>query len=257
MKLVCNLLITLASYLDLFFAHDISLLRVKTDKIKYDEVAISVTKRKLFGSYINKIMEILITTNISSIKFAFVIITLVQFMVVTKGSERVAEVAARFTLDALPGKQMSIDADLNAGLLDADQAKTRRELLSKEYNFFELTKVIGKNDLNKTLEIVSYMSKNSKKYPVPLIVATVYSFFNKLFVYHSIENKKEASKILGINPYFIEEYHQASAFYPMKRISKIFDYLLEADKRSKGINFDATNSEAILNDLVYKIFTIT
>ena len=128
---------------------------------------------------------------------------------------------------------------------------------SKEYNFFELTKVIGKNDLNKTLEIVSYMSKNSKKYPVPLIVATVYSFFNKLFVYHSIDNKKEASKILGINPYFIEEYQQASAFYPMKRISKIFDYLLEADKRSKGINFDATNSEAILNDLVYKIFTIT
>ena len=128
---------------------------------------------------------------------------------------------------------------------------------SKEYNFFELTKVIGKNDLNKTLEIVSYMSKNGKKYPVPLIVATVYSFFNKLFVYHSIDNKKEASKILGINPYFIEEYHQASALYPMKRISKIFDYLLEADKRSKGINFDATNSEAILNDLVYKIFTVT
>ena len=128
---------------------------------------------------------------------------------------------------------------------------------SKEYNFFELTKVIGKNDLNKTLKIVSYMSKNGKKYPVPLIVATVYSFFNKLFVYHSIDNKREASKILGINPYFIEEYHQASAFYPMKKISKIFDYLLEADKRSKGINFDATNSEAILNDLVFKIFTVT
>ena len=125
---------------------------------------------------------------------------------------------------------------------------------SKEYNFFELTKVIGKNDLNKTLEIVSYMSKNSKKYPVHLIVATVYSFFNRLFIYHSIDNKKEASKILGINPYFIEEYRQASAIYPMKRISKIFGYLLEADKRSKGIDFDATNNEAILNDLVYKIF---
>ena len=125
---------------------------------------------------------------------------------------------------------------------------------SKEFNFFELTKVIGKNDLNKTLEIVSYMSKNSKKYPVPLIVATVYSFFNRLFIYHSIDNKKEASKILGINPYFIEEYHRASAIYPMKRISQIFDYLLEADKRSKGIDFDATNNEAILNDLVYKIF---
>jgi len=67
---------------------------------------------------------------------AFVIITLVQFMVVTKGSERVAEVAARFTLDALPGKQMSIDADLNAGLIDAEQAKDRRRKLERESTFF-------------------------------------------------------------------------------------------------------------------------
>lgn len=67
---------------------------------------------------------------------AFVIITLVQFIVVTKGSERVSEVAARFTLDALPGKQMSIDADLNAGLIDAEQAKERRKKLEKESNFF-------------------------------------------------------------------------------------------------------------------------
>ena len=66
----------------------------------------------------------------------FAIVTLVQFMVVTKGSERVAEVAARFTLDALPGKQMSIDADLNAGLIDADQARERRKKLEKESTFF-------------------------------------------------------------------------------------------------------------------------
>ena len=125
---------------------------------------------------------------------------------------------------------------------------------SKEYNFFELTKVIGKNDLNKTLEIVSYMTKNTKKYPLPLIISTIYSFFNKLFIYHSIENKKEASKILGINPYFIDEYHQASLIYNMKRISKIFDFLLEADKRSKGIDFDNSNQEGILNDLIFSIF---
>jgi len=67
---------------------------------------------------------------------AFCIITLVQFLVVTKGSERVAEVAARFTLDALPGKQMSIDADLNAGLIDAEQAKDRRKKLERESTFF-------------------------------------------------------------------------------------------------------------------------
>ncbi len=67
---------------------------------------------------------------------AFSIITLVQFMVIVKGSERVAEVAARFTLDALPGKQMSIDADLNAGLIDAESAKGRRKKLERESNFF-------------------------------------------------------------------------------------------------------------------------
>ena len=125
---------------------------------------------------------------------------------------------------------------------------------SKEYNFFELTKVIGKNNYIKSLEIVSYMSKNIKKYPLPLIIGTVYSFFNKLFIYHSIENKNEAHKLLGINPYFINEYREASVVYSMKRISRIFGYLLEADKRSKGIEFDNTDHLGILNDLIYKIF---
>ena len=57
----------------------------------------------------------------------FLILTLIQFIVIAKGSERVSEVAARFTLDALPGKQMSIDADLRAGLIDADEARRRME----------------------------------------------------------------------------------------------------------------------------------
>lgn len=56
----------------------------------------------------------------------FLILVVVQFIVITKGSERVAEVAARFTLDAMPGKQMSIDADLNAGLITEAEARQRR-----------------------------------------------------------------------------------------------------------------------------------
>jgi flagellar biosynthesis protein FlhA len=66
----------------------------------------------------------------------FTIITIVQFVVITKGSERVAEVAARFTLDAMPGKQMSIDADLNAGLIDANEARNRRRKIEQEATFF-------------------------------------------------------------------------------------------------------------------------
>lgn len=66
----------------------------------------------------------------------FVILTIVQFLVIAKGSERVAEVAARFTLDALPGKQMSIDADLRAGLIHQEEAKRQREDIQKESRMY-------------------------------------------------------------------------------------------------------------------------
>jgi len=66
----------------------------------------------------------------------FLILVLINFMVITKGSTRVAEVAARFTLDAMPGKQMAIDADLNAGLIDEATARKRREAIIQEANFY-------------------------------------------------------------------------------------------------------------------------
>ncbi|MEW6624284.1 MAG: flagellar biosynthesis protein FlhA [Bacillota bacterium] len=66
----------------------------------------------------------------------FIIITVIQFVVITNGASRVAEVAARFTLDAMPGKQMSIDADLNAGVITDQEAKERREVIQREADFF-------------------------------------------------------------------------------------------------------------------------
>jgi len=66
----------------------------------------------------------------------FMLLVIINFIVITKGSERVAEVAARFTLDAMPGKQMSIDADLNAGMISEKEARERREKVSKESDFY-------------------------------------------------------------------------------------------------------------------------
>src|SRR5699024_6946187 len=66
----------------------------------------------------------------------FIILVIIQFIVITKGAERVSEVAARFTLDAMPGKQMSIDADLNAGLISETQAKERRQKVESEADFY-------------------------------------------------------------------------------------------------------------------------
>ena len=66
----------------------------------------------------------------------FLILVLVQWVVITKGATRISEVAARFTLDAMPGKQMAIDSDLNAGLIDEQEARRRREAISQEADFF-------------------------------------------------------------------------------------------------------------------------
>lgn len=66
----------------------------------------------------------------------FIILMIINFVVVTKGAERISEVSARFTLDALPGKQMAIDADLNAGLLDQEQARQRRKEIANEADFY-------------------------------------------------------------------------------------------------------------------------
>ncbi|MFN4190118.1 MAG: FHIPEP family type III secretion protein, partial [Pseudothermotoga sp.] len=66
----------------------------------------------------------------------FIILVIIQFIVITRGAERIAEVAARFTLDAMPGKQMSVDADLNAGLITEQEARQRRETIRREADFY-------------------------------------------------------------------------------------------------------------------------
>jgi flagellar biosynthesis protein FlhA len=66
----------------------------------------------------------------------FIILVIINFVVITKGAGRIAEVGARFTLDAMPGKQMAIDADLNAGLIGEDEARKRRAVISQEADFF-------------------------------------------------------------------------------------------------------------------------
>ena len=88
------------------------------------------------GKVIESFGHFLIGGNFAVGLIVFAILVVINFMVVTKGSERIAEVAARFTLDAMPGKQMAIDADLNAGLIDQPEAKRRRAEVGEEAEFF-------------------------------------------------------------------------------------------------------------------------
>ena len=88
------------------------------------------------GTVIGAFSELITSGNIVIGFIIFIVIVLVQLLVITKGAERVSEVAARFTLDAMPGKQMAIDADLNTGLIDEAQARLRRENVQREADFF-------------------------------------------------------------------------------------------------------------------------
>ncbi|MGF1874746.1 flagellar biosynthesis protein FlhA [Photobacterium frigidiphilum] len=88
------------------------------------------------GQVIDAFGSVVIGGNYAVGLVVFLILMIINFMVVTKGAGRISEVSARFTLDALPGKQMAIDADLNAGLIDQDQARTRRFEVTKEADFY-------------------------------------------------------------------------------------------------------------------------
>jgi flagellar biosynthesis protein FlhA len=88
------------------------------------------------GHVIESFGEFVIGGNFAVGIVVFVILTIINFVVVTKGSGRISEVSARFTLDAMPGKQMAIDADLNAGLITQEEAKTRRQDVRAEADFY-------------------------------------------------------------------------------------------------------------------------
>ncbi|NOI22155.1 flagellar biosynthesis protein FlhA [Vibrio mediterranei] len=88
------------------------------------------------GNVIEAFGNVVIGGNYAVGLVVFMILMIINFMVVTKGAGRISEVSARFTLDALPGKQMAIDADLNAGLIDQEQARTRRFEVTKEADFY-------------------------------------------------------------------------------------------------------------------------
>ncbi|MDR1884917.1 MAG: flagellar biosynthesis protein FlhA [Synergistaceae bacterium] len=101
---------------------------------------ISTTRQILLNGYAGEVVNafgfFVVGGNYVVGAVIFLILIVIQFMVITKGSERVAEVAARFTLDAMPGKQMAIDADLNAGMIDEPEARKRRRDIQREADFY-------------------------------------------------------------------------------------------------------------------------
>lgn len=127
--------------------------------------------------------------------------------------------------------------------------------ISKDYNLFELQNALSQRDQLKAHRIIQYFEANPKDHPLQMISVMLHNYFMKIFLFHNIKNK-EPNKIaseLGIPPFFVKDYVQASrSFSPMK-IKNIISNIRTLDLRSKGVNSNNATSYGELKELVYKV----
>jgi DNA polymerase-3 subunit delta len=126
--------------------------------------------------------------------------------------------------------------------------------ISKDFNNFELQSAIGVKDVKKAFGIVQYFAQNPKNHPMVMTVALLYSFFSKILKYHSLTDKSQAAKVLGVSPYFVKEYQVAARNYPMKKVSAIISSIREVDMKSKGVGAANLPQGDLLKEMLVKIF---
>ncbi|QAA80387.1 DNA polymerase III subunit delta [Aequorivita sp. H23M31] len=125
--------------------------------------------------------------------------------------------------------------------------------ISKDFNNFELQNAIGERDIKKAFAIIQYFAQNPKNNPLVVTVGMLYNFFAKLLKYHALENKKDATKALGVHPFFIKDYQTAARNYSMKNVSAAIAAIREIDMKSKGVGAANLSQGDLLKELLIKI----
>lgn len=130
--------------------------------------------------------------------------------------------------------------------------------ISKDYNVFELQKALGAKNETLAMKIAFYMGRNMKNNPMPLVIGTLYNYFANLILYHTMRGQAAAdiARALGVHPYFMKEYEQASRIYPLKEATKVISILREFDLKSKGLGAQNVPDEELLTACIYKILHI-
>lgn len=127
--------------------------------------------------------------------------------------------------------------------------------ISKDFNYFELQKAIGEGNVVKANRIVIYFAQNPKSNPLVLTISMLNNYFTKLLLYNGLKDKGRinASKVLGINPFFVNDYEVAAKKYPMRKVAQIISFLRDADVKSKGVGATNLPQGDILKELIFKI----
>jgi DNA polymerase-3 subunit delta len=126
--------------------------------------------------------------------------------------------------------------------------------ISKDYNSFELNNALASKDILKANRIVFYFSKNPRDNPLVLTLSSLFYFFGKLLIFHSLKNKSDenVASALGVKKYFVREYQTAAKNYPVSKVVTIISLLREYDLKSKGSGSLASEGE-LLKELAFKI----
>lgn len=127
--------------------------------------------------------------------------------------------------------------------------------ISKEYNIFELQKALGQKDTVKAHQIGHYFISDPKNHSIIAIIAILYSYFSKVYKLHATKesNNYALASVLGVSPFFVNDYKTAARNYPKAKIEYIFHTLLEYDLKAKGFHVDHLNNENMLKELIFKI----
>ena len=129
--------------------------------------------------------------------------------------------------------------------------------ISKEFNNFELRRALGEKNYNKAFQIAQYFSENPNANPIVVTISIIFDFFNKLLIFHSNNtlNDTKIASLLGINPFFINEYRTASINYDLKQVVRIISILRNYDMLSKGAGVKKADPSLLKEIIVKIIFT--
>ncbi|PCJ80039.1 MAG: DNA polymerase III subunit delta [Bacteroidetes bacterium] len=127
--------------------------------------------------------------------------------------------------------------------------------ISKDYNVFELQKALSTKDSEKAFRIVNHFEANPKSNPLAMIIPVLSAYFGRIFVYQGLKDRSQqsASKAMSCSPYAVRDYASAASKYPISKIGRIFGYLREADRKSKGQGNATISDGMILRETIFKI----
>jgi len=184
----------------------------------------------------------------------------IEELVKEKGA-KIAPQAAALMAEYLGADLSKISNELEKLMLNVSKETTidtdhiqRNIGISKEYNVFELQKALAARNVLKSNQIINYFADNPKANPMVMVMANLNSYFSKILKYHYLQNKNDAAKELGVNPYFVKDYESAARNYSLPKVFDIISLLREYDLKSKGVDStgNVTDGE-LLKELLFKM----